>query len=92
VSPTEIEEVAYSTGLVRDAVALGLPDPKLGHVIALVVSPNEGAEIDETALLDRFKQELPIYMLPKRVEVRPELPRSPNGKYDRNLIRQELTQ
>jgi acyl-CoA ligase (AMP-forming) (exosortase A-associated) len=92
VSPTEIEEVAYSTGLVRDAVALGLPDPKLGHVIALVVSPNEGAEIDEAALLDRFKQELPIYMLPKRVEVRPELPRSPNGKYDRNLIRQELTQ
>ncbi|MFC4069671.1 acyl-CoA ligase (AMP-forming), exosortase A system-associated [Actinoplanes subglobosus] len=90
VSPTEIEEVAYGTGLVRDAVALGLPDPKLGHLIVLVVSPNEGAEIDEAVLLDRFKQELPIYMLPKRIEVRPELPRSPNGKYDRNLIRQEL--
>ena len=26
VSPTEIEEVAYATGLVRDAVALGVED------------------------------------------------------------------
>ena len=30
VSPTEIEEVAYSTGLVRDAVALGVDDPAIG--------------------------------------------------------------
>ena len=30
VSPTEIEEVAYDTGLVRDAVALGVDDPRLG--------------------------------------------------------------
>ncbi|WP_229068328.1 acyl-CoA ligase (AMP-forming), exosortase A system-associated [Actinoplanes sp. DH11] len=91
VSPTEIEEVAFGTGLVRDAVALGLPDPKLGHRIALVVSPPEGAELDQAALLDRLKQELPIYMLPKQIEVRTELPRSPNGKFDRNLIRQELS-
>jgi acyl-CoA ligase (AMP-forming) (exosortase A-associated) len=92
VSPTEIEEIAYGTGLVRDAVALGLPDPKLGQRIVLVASAPEGAELDPAALLDRLKQDLPIYMLPKQIEVRPELPRSPNGKFDRNLIRQELTQ
>ena len=35
VSPSEIEEVAYDTGLVRDAVALGVEDPTLGqHVVA----------------------------------------------------------
>ena len=31
VSPTEIEEVAYATGLVRDAVALGVDDARLGQ-------------------------------------------------------------
>ena len=31
VSPTEIEEVAYATGLVRDAVALGVEDAALGQ-------------------------------------------------------------
>ena len=39
VSPTEIEEAAYDTGLVRDAVALGVEDPALGQRIVLIVSP-----------------------------------------------------
>jgi acyl-CoA synthetase (AMP-forming)/AMP-acid ligase II len=30
-------------------------------------------------------------MLPKEIVVRPELPRSPNGKFDRNLLRQEFS-
>jgi acyl-CoA synthetase (AMP-forming)/AMP-acid ligase II len=30
-------------------------------------------------------------MLPARIELRAELPRSPNGKFDRPLIRRELT-
>ena len=35
VSPTEIEEVAYATGLVRDAVALGVEDATLGQRVLL---------------------------------------------------------
>jgi len=91
VSPTEVEEVAYGTGLVRDAVALGVPDPQLGQRIVLVVSPHGDAELDPTAVRAALKKELPLYMLPKDVLVRPELPRSPNGKFDRNLLRQEVT-
>ncbi|MDM4718584.1 acyl-CoA ligase (AMP-forming), exosortase A system-associated [Micromonospora sp. WMMA1363] len=91
VSPTEIEEVVYDSGLARDAVALGRPDPKLGQRVVLVVSPPDGAEVDRTALLAVLKRELPPYMLPREIVVRPTLPRSPNGKFDRNLLRQELT-
>jgi hypothetical protein len=29
-------------------------------------------------------------MVPKHIVVRPSLPRSPNNKFDRNLLRQEL--
>ena len=91
VSPSEIEEVAYDTGLVRDAVALGVEDAKLGQHVVLVVSPASGAQVDVDALLSQMGKALPLYMLPKRVEVRPEIPRSPNGKFDRALLRQELT-
>ncbi len=43
VSPTEVEEVAYATGLVRDAVALGVEDDRLGQRIVLVVTaPADG--------------------------------------------------
>lgn len=91
VSPTEVEEVAYGTGLVRDAVALGVPDPQLGQRIVLLVSPAGGGDLDPAALKSLLKKELPLYMLPRDVVIRPELPRSPNGKFDRNLLRQELT-
>jgi acyl-CoA ligase (AMP-forming) (exosortase A-associated) len=91
VSPSEIEEVAYDTGLVRDAVALGVEDAKLGQHVVLVVSPAKGAQVDVEALLSQMKKALPLYMLPKRVDVRPEIPRSPNGKFDRTLLREELT-
>ena len=91
VSPSEVEEVAYSTGLVRDAVALGVADPTLGQHIVLVVSPADGLEADAGELLTRMKKELPQYMLPKHVHVWADIPRSPNGKFDRARIRAEFT-
>jgi acyl-CoA synthetase (AMP-forming)/AMP-acid ligase II len=90
VSPTEIEEVAYGTGLVADAVALGVEDERLGQHIVLAVSPANGA-LESADLLARLRKQLPLYMVPKHVVIRPELPRSPNGKFDRTLIRHELT-
>jgi acyl-CoA ligase (AMP-forming) (exosortase A-associated) len=91
VSPVEIEEVAYETGLVNDAVALGLDDEALGHRIVLVVTPFDPAGFDPAAVTARLRQELPRYMVPAEVVVRTALPRSPNGKFDRALLRQELT-
>jgi acyl-CoA ligase (AMP-forming) (exosortase A-associated) len=92
VSPTEVEEAAYDTRLVRDAVALGVADPKLGQHVVLVVSPAIGTRIDVDCLLARMRQALPRYMLPQNVEVRLEIPRSPNGKFDRKLLRKELAE
>ena len=89
VSPMEIEEVAYATGLVRDAVALGVEDPRLGQRIVLVVSPAQG-QLETGQLVAELRKQLPLYMVPADVIVRSELPRSPNNKFDRNLIRQEL--
>jgi acyl-CoA synthetase (AMP-forming)/AMP-acid ligase II len=89
VSPMEIEEVVYGTGLVRDAVALGVDDPRLGQRIVLVVSPAHG-RLDRDRLLGELRRQLPLYMVPSDVIVRSELPRSPNNKFDRNLLRKEL--
>ncbi|MEJ1921989.1 acyl-CoA ligase (AMP-forming), exosortase A system-associated [Microbacterium sp. KHB019] len=89
VSPTEIEEAAYGTGLVRDAVAFGVEDAAAGQRIVLVVTP-VGADLEADAVLERLRRQLPLYMVPSRIEQRHELPRSPNGKYDRNLIKQEV--
>jgi acyl-CoA ligase (AMP-forming) (exosortase A-associated) len=90
VSPTEIEEEAYATGFVRDAVALGVEDPKLGQRILLVASPAGSERLDEAALIAAMKRRLPLYMVPSAVVVRDDIPRSPNGKFDRAMLREEL--
>jgi acyl-CoA ligase (AMP-forming) (exosortase A-associated) len=91
VSPTEIEQVAHATGLIGDAVALGVDDERVGQRIVLVASPANG-HFEPDDLLAMLRRELPLYMVPERVIVRPSLPRSPNNKLDRNLIRAELTE
>ena len=91
ISPTEIEEVAYSTGFIRDAVAFGVPDGKLGQRIALIVTPRDHGTLDTDEFLAELRRQLPLYMVPATVEVRDELPLSPNGKFDRNLLQAEMT-
>ena len=91
VSPTEIEEAAYETGLVRDAVALGIPEEGLGHRVVLVAAGQVGGDaLDTAGLLKALRRELPLYMVPAEVVVRDELPRSPNGKFDRVVLAAEV--
>jgi len=90
VSPSEIEEAAYSTGLVRDAVAFGEEDQALGQRIVLVVTPT-APDLNVSALAAALRQILPLYMVPSRIDVRGELPRSPNGKYDRTQLVSEVS-
>ena len=88
VSPTEVEEVVYASGLVGDAVAVAAPHPALGEGIVLIASPPEsGATIDGIdRLLAHCRARMPAYMVPHRVEWLPELPRNPNGKFDRPTL------
>jgi acyl-CoA ligase (AMP-forming) (exosortase A-associated) len=88
VSPTEVEEAAVASGLVAEAVALGYPDHRLGEAIALVVRAT--AQADETGLRSFLKRELPNFMQPSAILWRNELPRSPNGKLDREALKSEL--
>jgi acyl-CoA ligase (AMP-forming) (exosortase A-associated) len=91
VSPTEIEEVVYATGLVIDAVALGVPHPLLGQAIVVVAAARTAATSDDQQLLDECRRQLPAYMVPAHIEWRDSLPRNPNGKFDRPRLASELS-
>ena len=59
VSPTEVEEVAYDSGLVRDAVALGVDDDRLGQRIVLLATAANG-QLDPSALIAHMRRKLPL--------------------------------
>ncbi len=85
VSPTEVEDVAVASGLIYEAVAFGIPDPRLGAAIMLIVRGKDGVS-DEEGLAAYLRQNLPNFMQPHAIEWRGELPRNPNGKLDRVAI------
>ncbi|MEM7082345.1 MAG: acyl-CoA ligase (AMP-forming), exosortase A system-associated [Pseudomonadota bacterium] len=90
VSPNEVEEALFSTGLVSEAVALGAADEQLGQAIAVVVMPAPNGAKDTAALMQALRQELANFMLPKHVLWLDEMPRNANGKIDRSGIAQSL--
>lgn len=91
ISPQEIEEAALATGLVAEAVALGLPDPRLGQAVHLVVRALPGADQAPTQLPRRLLSDLPSFMQPQAIHWRTALPLSPNGKIDRAGLAEELS-
>lgn len=90
VSPSEIEEVVFASGLIADAAAVGVPHPTLGQAVVLVAAPAHGKAADDTALLDICRRDLPAFMVPAKIDWRESLPRNPNGKYDRSRLAAEL--
>jgi acyl-CoA ligase (AMP-forming) (exosortase A-associated) len=89
VSPTEVEEVAYASGMVGDAVAVAAPHTDLGQAIVLVVSEPATTSAETNpgeALLAFMKTRLPNFMVPHHIAWLPELPRNPNGKFDRPAL------
>ncbi|MFD1788855.1 acyl-CoA ligase (AMP-forming), exosortase A system-associated [Sphingomonas floccifaciens] len=83
ISPTEIEEAVVAGGEAVQAVAIGVPDPRLGQAIVVVVRGDPAREGDLRA---RLRRDLPSFMQPARYDWRDDLPRNANGKLDRAAL------
>jgi fatty-acyl-CoA synthase len=91
VFPEEVEEVLKTHELVRDAVAVGVPDDKFGEAVTAVVELAPGATLDEEALIAHVKGKLAAYKAPKRVLQVDTIGRAPNGKVDYKRLKQHAT-
>lgn len=90
ISPQEIEEAAVATGLVAEAVALGVPDERLGHAVHLIVRAAPGNSDAALQLPRKLMEILPNFMQPKHIHWREAMPIGPNGKIDRTGLQMEL--
>ena len=88
VSPTEVEESVYHSGLIVEAAVIGVPHPTLGQAIVLAATLSDG--VSESELMSYCKKELPGFMVPTKIVTLTELPRNPNGKIDRNALKETL--
>ena len=86
ISPTEVEEAVLSGGEAAEAVAIGVPDARLGQALVVVARASGDTGAAEAGLRERLRRELPSFMQPVRYDWRQELPRNANGKLDRASI------
>lgn len=86
VYPEEVEEALKFHHDVADALVVGVKDDKWGQSITAVVQLNDGAEFDELEVREFSRKHLAAYKIPKRILVKDDLERAPNGKADYKSI------
>ena len=87
ISPTEVEEVLFHSGELRQVAVIGIPDEALGQSIKAFVVPRDGQAVDSEKLIAYCGEKMPRYMVPKAVEVLTELPKTTSGKVDYPALR-----
>ena len=87
IYPREIEEVLYTHPAVVDCAVFGVPDERLGEQLMAVVEAREQVTPEE---LDAYcRERLADFKVPARFELVGELPRQPNGKVLKRVLREQ---
>lgn len=86
VSPIEVENVIHGLFEVAEVVVLGVPDPVLGEAVVALVVLKEGQTVEEIEVKRACSARLEHHMVPKRVFVVAEIPRTANGKVSRKAV------
>lgn len=79
VDPKEVESVLSKYPGIKEAVVLGIPDKLRGEIVKAVVALN-GSILDEKILQRYCRERLADFKVPRIIEFRSFIPRSPLGK------------
>ncbi len=89
VYPNEVEAVVAAIPGVLEAAAVAQADEHSGEVVAVFVVSKDPA-LTERAIIDKCRESLTGYKLPRHVYFRSELPKSNVGKILRRVLRDSL--
>jgi acyl-CoA synthetase (AMP-forming)/AMP-acid ligase II len=87
VSPREIENVLCEMAGVHEAAVIGVPDEMLGQALKAFVVAEGDAAVTEREVLAHCSRNLESFKIPKYVELLKDLPRTPNGKVDKEALK-----
>jgi len=86
ISGFEVEAALLEHPLVSECAVIAAPDEQRGHVVKAFVVTSE--PVDAKALQDHVKALIAPYKYPRVIEFVAELPRTPTGKVQRNVLRE----
>jgi HIP---CoA ligase len=87
--PAEIEIMLGRHPAIAEVAVIGLPDERLGEVTAACVIVKPGMALDTAGLLQWSRDKMANYKVPRHVFVMADFPRTPLGKVQKFLLRQQ---
>jgi fatty-acyl-CoA synthase len=92
VAAAEIEAALLKHDAVKQAVAIGMADPRLAEVVAVFVELKTGRQSNEKELVDHCRAHLASFKVPRKVIFVQDWPMSGAGKIQRYLLKESLAQ
>jgi acyl-CoA synthetase (AMP-forming)/AMP-acid ligase II len=89
IFPVEIESHIMGYPKVQDVGVIGLPDERLGEIVAAIIKAKPGQTLAEEEIV-AYCEELPRYKRPRKI-IFDEVPRSPTGKIEKPKLRKQHT-
>ena len=89
IFPVEIESHVMGHSKVQDVGVIGLPDERLGEIVAAIIKAKPGQTLTEAEIAE-YCEELPRYKRPRKI-IFDEVPRSPTGKIEKPKLRKQHT-
>jgi acyl-CoA synthetase (AMP-forming)/AMP-acid ligase II len=88
IFPVEIENHFMNHENIQDVAVIGLPDTRLGEVVAVIVQVKAGRSLTEKDIQD-FSMSLPRYKRPRKI-IFDNVPRNPTGKIEKPVLRRKF--
>jgi len=89
ISSFEVESILMGHGGLSDVAVHAVPSPMTEDDLKITAVRREGTDLTEEALFRWAVGELPYFALPRYIEFRSELPRSPVGRVLKRELREE---
>jgi len=89
IFPVEIEDFLMENNKIQDAAVIGVPDERLGEIVAAIVKIKPGHSMDEEELFV-YCEKLPRYKRPRKVFF-DDVPRNPTGKIEKPKLRKKYS-
>jgi len=83
VSPVEVENIIYKIDGIKEVAVIGIPDLTLGESIIAFITVYDQATIIEKEIQQECMAHLEPFMVPQKIILLSEMPKSNNGKIDK---------
>lgn len=90
IYPAEVESALLDLPGVVECAVFGVPDEKWGESACAAVSFEPGAELPDAEVVDRLRERLARYKVPKTFVAVDEIPRNASGKVRKHELRERF--